>query len=149
MAKRTKKQGTVREFSAGGVVFKNGEWLIIRPTGTKRWQFPKGKTDKNESSKDTALREVEEEGGVKVEIIEKIGNSQYFFVLKGKKIFKTVTFYLMKYFGDTKKGHDWEVEEAVFVSYKEALEKLSFKNDKEILKKAKNALDRGIQENLI
>jgi len=149
VAKGTKKQGTVREFSAGGVVFKNGKWLIIKPTGTKRWQFPKGKIDKNESSKDTALREVEEEGGVKIEIIEKIGDSQYFFVLKGKKIFKTVTFYLMKYLGDTKKGHDWEVEEVIFVSYKEALEKLSFKDDKGILKKAKSALDRGIQENLI
>ena len=149
MAKRTKKQGTVKEFSAGGVVFKNGKWLIIKPTGTKRWQFPKGKIDKKESFKDTALREVEEEGGVRVEIIEKIGNTQYFFVLKGKKIFKTVTFYLMKYLGDTKEGHDWEVEEAIFVSYKEALEKLSFKDDKKMLKRAKSTLDRGIQENLI
>jgi hypothetical protein len=35
------------------------------------------------------------------------------------------------------------------VSYKEASEKLSFKDDKEMLKKAKSALDRGIQENLI
>lgn len=149
MAKRTKKQGTVREFSAGGVVSKNGKWLIIRPAGTKRWQFPKGKIDKDESSKGTALREVEEEGGVKVEIIEKIGDSQYFFVLKGKKIFKTVTFYLMEHLGDTKKGHDWEVEEAIFVPYKEAFERLSFKEDKEILKKAKSVLDRGNQENLI
>jgi hypothetical protein len=55
----------------------------------------------------------------------------------------------MKYLGDTKKGHDWEVEEVIFVSYKEALEKLSFKDDKKMLKKAKSTLDRGIQGNLI
>jgi len=143
MGKRAEEQGALREFSAGGVVFKDGEWLIIRPAGTKRWQFPKGKIDENESSKEAALREVEEEGGVKVEIVEKIGNSHYFFVLKGKKIFKTVAFYLMKYLGDTKKGHDWEVEKAVFVPYTEALEKLSFKDDREILKKAKKLLDQG------
>lgn len=147
MAKGTQKQGILREFSAGGVVYKKEakkiKWLIVQPTGTNRWQFPKGKIDKNESSKDTALREVEEEGGVRVEIIEKIGDSRYFFILKGKKIFKTVTFYLLKYLGDTKEGHDWEVEETIFVPYKEAFEKLSFKDDKEILKKAKEVLDRG------
>lgn len=140
MAKGTKKQRTVREFSAGGVVFKDGKWLIIRPAGTKRWQLTKGSIDKKETTRQTALREVKEEGGVKAEIIEKIGQTQYFFVLKGEKIFKTVTFYLMRYLGDTRKGHDWEVEEAIFVPYKEALEKLSFKDDKEILKKARSLL---------
>lgn len=140
-----------REFSAGGVVFrqKDNSWLVIKPAGKDRWQLPKGLIDEKESSKNAALREVEEEGGIKAQIIEKIGDQRYVYFWEGTKVFKTVIYYLMKYLVSTKDGHDNEVDEAIFLPFKEALERLTFKKDKEFLKMGKEILERGIQENLI
>jgi 8-oxo-dGTP pyrophosphatase MutT (NUDIX family) len=139
-----KKEQVVRAFSAGGAVYKKQgkktAWLIIQPSGMDRWQLPKGLIAKGESSKVTAQREVEEEGGVKAKVVEKIGTSQFFFVFKGQKIFKTVTYYLMEYLSGSEKNHDMEVEDAVFLPLEEALDKLTFQGDKEILKKAKSLI---------
>jgi len=141
--KKEKREKVKRRFSAGGVVFKNDEVLVIKPAGTDRWQLPKGHIDEGETSKETARREVEEEGGVKVKVKEKIGDTQYFFVLKGQKIFKKVTFYLMKYTKDTKEGPDEiEVDEVKFVPYAKALETLSFKDDREIVKKSRKLIKK-------
>lgn len=137
-----RKEKLIREFSAGGVVFKKTPrkilWLIIKHAGTDRWQLPKGLLNEGESSKEAALREVEEEGGVKVRLIDKIGVSQYFYFFKGQRVFKTVTYFLMEYLSDTDDGHDHEVDEAVFLDFEGAIKNLSFERDKEILKKAKD-----------
>lgn len=142
-----------RAFSAGGVVFKKDakelKFLIINPAGTRRWQFPKGLINNGESSKETAIREIAEEGGVDTEAIVKLGDAKYFFVWEGKKIFKTVAFYLMRYIKDTGKGHDKEVDEAVFLPFDKAYEKLTFKDDKGFLKQAKEEIERGLQESLV
>ena len=144
MAKRKESQIKVtRHFSAGGAVFRKNhnfrEWLLIKPKGTKRWQLPKGKIDRGEKSADTAVREIFEETGVRACVVEKIEDIKYFFVQDGERIFKVVTFYLMKSTDDkdTKIEKQWEdeIEEAVWVSEEEALKKLSFKSEKEILKK--------------
>lgn len=146
----------LREFSAGGVVFRahggkasNYLFLIIQPKDTDRWQFPKGHLDNGESSESAALREVLEEGGVSARIIQKIGVQQYFFIWDKKRIFKTVTFFLMQYVDGDPKKHDNEVQEAVFLSFEESLEKLTFAKDKNILKKAKALLEGEIQPTLI
>lgn len=153
MGKSSQKGKITREFSAGGIVFKKTKgktlWLLINPAETDRWQFPKGHIDGRERSKEAAIREVYEEANVGAKAIEKIGTSQYFFVLKGKRIFKTVIFFLMQYLSGRKKKADIEVNKARFFPLEEALEKLTFKNDKKMLEKAKSILDRGIQENLI
>ncbi len=117
------------------------EWLLINPAGTDRWQFPKGHIDPGESSKATAVREVAEECGVRASLIEKIADQKYFFHWDGAKIFKIVTFYLMKYAGGDTNNHDKEVRQAKFFPLKKALTKLTFKGDKEILKKAKEILE--------
>ena len=61
-----KKVKVKREFSAGGVVFRQEPegilWLVVKPKGSEHWRFPKGKIEKKESSAETALREVKEEG---------------------------------------------------------------------------------------
>ncbi len=161
------KRPLKREFSAGGVVFKRVKgreskrslrlrqkrvkvlWLIIKPDGTDRWQLPKGKIDAGESSEKTAAREVEEEGGVKARVIQKIGSEQFFFFFEGSRVLKTVVFYLMEYVSGNPKNHDKEVSESVFFDFDEALSKLTFKNEKEILKRAKEILEQPVQENLI
>ncbi|TSC90259.1 MAG: AP4A hydrolase [Microgenomates group bacterium Gr01-1014_5] len=144
MAKRKESQiKVIRHFSAGGAVFRKNhnlrEWLLIKPKGTKRWQLPKGKIDRGEKSADTAIREIFEETGVRAQILEKIEDIKYFFVQDTEKIFKVVVFYLMKSTDgkDTKIEKQWEdeIEEAVWVLEEEALKKLSFKSEKEVLEK--------------
>ena len=162
MVQKRRKQGRVktsklplkREFSAGGAVYKRKKketlWLIIKPKSYERWQLPKGMIDKGETSLKAAVREVKEEGGVVVKAGEKIDAIQYFFVFEGKKVFKTVTYFLMEYQKESKAGPDKnEIDEVAFLSFKEAFNKLSFKADKDILSKAKETLNRGIQGNLV
>ncbi len=140
-----------REFSAGGIVFKTvrsqgsggsqvlnsrGQVLLTKHSQNKHWSFPKGLIDPGQTSEEAALREVKEEGGVEAEILEKIGYSKYVYTLKEEKIFKVVTYFLMKYVSGDPKDHDWEVEEAGWYEPEAALKQLSFSQDKILLRKA-------------
>lgn len=136
------KKQIKREFSAGGVVYKKlGDqifWLVIRPKGSEKWRLPKGWIEKGESSKEAAVREVLEEGGVETNVLAKIGTEQYFFVLKGERIFKNVTFYLMEYIKEAETEISWETEEIDWLSFELAREWLAFKTEKEMLEKGNN-----------
>ena len=136
-----KKLPLKREFSAGGVCFKKEDSkifiVIYKPEGRNAWQLPKGWIDKGESSQEAAIREVKEEGGVEGKIIQKIDTIKYFFNWQDEKIFKTVTFYLMEYVKGRPEDHTWEAETAEWIEIDEAVERLTFKDEKEIVKKAK------------
>ncbi|MBU1000183.1 NUDIX domain-containing protein [Patescibacteria group bacterium] len=126
-----------REFSAGGMVFnKKGQVLLTQHSQNKHWSFPKGLIDPGQTTEEAASREVREEGGVVAEIIEKVGYSKYVYTLKEEKIFKVVTYFLMKYVSGNIADHDWEVEKAGWYESKDALKKLTFSQDKKLLKKA-------------
>ena len=125
-----------REFSAGGIVFNKNKVLLTKHSQNHHWGFPKGLIEKGHTSEETALREVKEEGGVEAEILEKIGYSKYMYTFEGEKIFKVVTYYLMKYVSGDPKDHDWEMEDAGWFSPEEALKTLSFSQDKNLLKQA-------------
>ena len=123
-----------REFSAGGVLFKDNMVLLIQnPSGV--WTFPKGLIEKGESPEQAALREVYEETGIKGEILDYIGEIQYWYQLQGEKIFKKVKYYLMKYL-EGKPKPSWEVKDAKFIPIDTAKRLLKYKGDKEIFKKA-------------
>ena len=150
-----------REFSAGGVVFKKRPrgkplWLLIQPKAQKqpwradRWQLPKGLIGKTESSAAAALRETREEGGVGVEIIDKVDAIQIFFYNENKeKVAKKITFYLMEASQEAETGLDKaEVAKITWQPYQKAYQQLTFDSEKKVLKKAKEMLDKGIQERL-
>lgn len=145
MGKREKLR-IKREFSAGGVVFREEPegilWLVVKPTGSEQWRFPKGKIERKESSGETAIREVREEGGAESIILKKLGNINYFYFQDQQKIFKTVIFYLMKYVQEAKGGWCWETEEIAWLPFEEAKQRLAFKNEKILLEKAKETLER-------
>lgn len=125
-----------REFSAGGIVFKDNKVLLTKHSQNKHWSFPKGLIDPGQTSQEAAIREVKEEGGVEAEILGKVGYNKYVYTLNGEKIFKVVTYFLMKYISGDPKDHDWEVSEAGWYTQDEALKQLTFSQDKELLKKA-------------
>ena len=140
------------EKSAGAVIFrKEGNkiyYLLLHyPSNAKApreyWDFPKGHIEKGENLEETAKREVEEETGLKdIKLIEGFKEwIKYFFKFKEKNIFKIVTFFLAETKTKTVKvsfehiGFKW-------LPYEEAIEKLTFKNAKEILKKANEFISK-------
>lgn len=141
-----------RHFSAGGAVYRTisgkTEWLLIRPARTSRWQLPKGTIDEGETSDITAVREVFEETGVQALITQKIDTVRYFFAQKGERVFKSVVFYLMESKGEEPKIEEkWahEVDEAVWLDYNEGYSRLTYKGEKEILKKAQDLLGKVVR----
>ncbi len=127
-----------REFSAGGLVFhknKETEVLLIKDHAG-RWSLPKGHIEKGETTKETALREVSEETGLKkLKIITRLGEIKYFFQLKGEKIFKIVVFFLMEA-EDTKLKVQWEIQDAKWFPVEEIREMIGYKNQKNIIENA-------------
>jgi 8-oxo-dGTP pyrophosphatase MutT (NUDIX family) len=93
----------LREFSAGGVLVRRfrGRWWLaaIRPNGKPEgtWALPKGLIDPGESGAETAVREVAEETGLAGRLEEKLGDVRYVYTRGGRRIFKVVSFYLMRY----------------------------------------------------
>ena len=72
--------------------------------------MPKGTPDGDETPEETALREVTEETGLQVRILDTIGDIHYRFVRNGRRIDKTVHYYLMEATGGDLSDHDHEIE---------------------------------------
>jgi len=136
------------QVSSGGVIFRENnntaEIALISVKGGNVWCLPKGLVEKGELPEETAVREVQEETGLKGRIIDKIGDISYWYFIKEENIRsrKTVHFYLMKYEGGTTADHNWEVDDAAWFAVDEALKKVSYKGDKEIVEKAKNIIEQ-------
>lgn len=139
-----------KEVSAGGAVYKkeNGKIYILLINPKSRdfgppedyWTFPKGKQDDGEDLKVTAVREVQEEGGVKAEIEHELGYKKYFRNWAGDQAIKFVHYFLMKYISGSPKDHDEEIADADWFEMSEVDDKLKFDTDKDTWKKAKELL---------
>ena len=130
-----------REISAGGVVYKNSDdgvmWLAGKSSAYKKWVLPKGRIDGKDTMEQTAVREVEEETGIKAKIVAKIKPvEKYMYTLKGEKIFKIVQYFVMEYVGGDVADHDWEMEEVEWLGFEEAYKRLEFSGQKKMLKQA-------------
>ncbi|MFL5818455.1 MAG: NUDIX hydrolase [Conexibacter sp.] len=139
------RRGDEQERSAGGVVVRGDEAIVIVPTrrgaqGQRVLALPKGHVDPGETPDQTALREVREETGVEAEMVEKLGDVRYFYQRSGKRIFKRVTFYLFSYRSGSLEDHDDEVEEARWMPLGEAIEALSYDGEREMAERALSAI---------
>lgn len=132
-----------RVYSAGGVVYKIDNYkpyfLLISTKHGEVWTLPKGLIERDESSEEAAIREIKEETGIEGKIIDHLGKTSYWFNFDNERYFKTVTYFLVEYV----KGEinpDFEVDTASWFSYDEALRRLKYKSDIEMLKKAMERL---------
>ena len=116
--------------------------LIKDPYG--KWTWPKGKIDKGESSFGAAKREVEEETGLKnIQMVTRVGQTNYFYKRAGKLIYKTVYLYLFKFVGkEALSIQKTEIEDGRWFSKEEALSKVDYKGAKGLLRKAIRAFKR-------
>ena len=135
-----------REISAGGVVYKRQVtsdkrqeilWLVCKHSGYKKWVLPKGLIDARETAEEAAVREVEEETGVKARTVSKLKPAEkYTYTLNGEKVFKVVQYFLMEHVAGDITKHDWEMEEVEWLGFDEAYKRLEFSGQKRILQQA-------------
>lgn len=155
-----------REFSAGGVVVrrvgsrsKTGAWevAVIEPRrqddGEKAktvLALPKGWVDEGEKPEETACREVREEAGLECEVVSKLGDIKYVYVRKwsdGARVFKLVSFYLLRYLGgeigNIAEEMKHEVRGARWLPLADAPRMLAYKGEKDMVRKAAEWLERN------
>jgi 8-oxo-dGTP pyrophosphatase MutT (NUDIX family) len=132
---------TEREFSAGGVVVRGEECVVIvpvkrSPQGERVLGLPKGHPDRDESAEEAATREVREETGVVAELVEPLGEVAYWYQRKSRSIRKRVRFFRFRYVSGSTDDHDDEIEEARWMPLAEAAEKLTFPGEREMAARA-------------
>jgi len=121
----------------------------IRPAGKPEgtWALPKGLIGPGERAELTALREVTEETGVEATPVEKLGDVRYVYTWAGERVFKVVSFFLLRYrsgrLGDIPAEHAHEVAEARWLPLEEAPQLLAYKGEREM---AAKALERFSEE---
>jgi 8-oxo-dGTP pyrophosphatase MutT (NUDIX family) len=132
----------IREFSAGGVVVR-GEHVAVVRVRDEILALPKGHPDGDESPAEAAQREVREETGLEAELVERLGDVRYWYSRGGKRVAKTVSFFLFRYRSGSIADHDQEVEEALWIPLSEAPQRLAYKGEREIAEAAISLLREG------
>jgi 8-oxo-(d)GTP phosphatase len=107
---------------AGGGIVKNNKNEILLMFRNKKWDLPKGKLEKEETSEIGALREVEEECNVKIALGEKVCTTYHTYTQKNEFILKKTKWFSMKLIDDSKMKPQTE----------EGIEKLEWMNPKEV-----------------
>jgi 8-oxo-dGTP pyrophosphatase MutT (NUDIX family) len=156
-----------REISAGGVVLRqiSGVWhvALIEPQKNEETTappkarrkasraalgLPKGLVDQGEKTEAAAVREVFEETGIVADPVVKIADNKYVYVRKwgdGQRVFKIVSFYLMRYVSgeidDLTSDMRIEVKQALWVPLAEAPTRLAYSNERKVLRQAQDHLE--------
>ena len=125
-----------------------GEWMVaaIRPAGKPDglWALPKGRIGRGEKPEATAVREVEEETGARGELVRKLGDVRYVYSWKGERIFKVVSFFLLRYeagrLGDLEKEYAHEVADVQWLPLEEAPRLLAYAGERQMAQEALAAL---------
>lgn len=131
---------TVRDVSAGGVITRLDqgalELVLVGRARPERWSIPKGTPVSSETLEQTACREVREETGLSVQILERLGEITYWFSVRGVRHHKTVHFYLLEATGGSMDDHDWENDYVEWLAEAEALRRMSFPSEIAIVERA-------------
>ena len=134
-----------REFSAGGVVVRDRDVIVIVPVrrdarGSRVLGLPKGHPDGNETPEQAAAREVREETGVDAELVDELGDIEYSYERRGRRIAKTVSFFLFEYRSGDVADHDHEIEEAFWMPLEDAAQALRYEGEREVAARALSQL---------
>ena len=129
----------INERSCGAVIFikeKEIKYLLLH-YGLGHWEFVKGKIEDNENDKETVIRETKEEVNIEdLKFIPGFKEKIQFFYKKDKELVKKEVIYYLAETKTKKVKLSFEHINYKWLNYEEALKQLTFKNSKEILKKA-------------
>jgi 8-oxo-dGTP pyrophosphatase MutT (NUDIX family) len=144
----------IREFSAGAVVLRHMKdqwWVAVIEPGREgepedrkhKVALPKGNIDADEKPVQAAVREVREETGLRAVPVVKLADIKYVYERKWSdhaKIFKIVSFFLMKYqsghIDDLTPKMRHEVRRAYWLALDEATSRLSYPGERQMARKA-------------
>jgi 8-oxo-dGTP pyrophosphatase MutT (NUDIX family) len=160
-----------REISAGGIVLReiSGVWHVAliephresqpndsapsKPTRKRPasvLSLPKGLVDAGEKALEAAIREVFEETGIRAEVVNKLADIKYVYVRSwsdGERVFKIVTFYLMRYISgeidDVAPEMRIEVKRALWVPLSDAPTQMAYTTERKLVKQVKERVDTG------
>ncbi len=122
-------------------------WVAaLRPQGRDRgtWALPKGLIDTSERAVETAVRETFEETGLQTRVEQKLGDIRYVYTWDGERIFKVVSFFLLRRvggrIGDLPPGMEREVAEARWLPLEDAPHLLSYRGERQMAERALEVL---------
>lgn len=131
-----------REKSCGALVFRERggklELLLIRHRFGGHWSFPKGHVEAGENEQQTALREVWEETGLEIELVDGFRHSVEYFPKPYIK--KQVVYFLGRAVNDDTRMQEEEISELRWVTIDEAQRMVTFANDKNLIQQARARL---------
>nr|WP_323959870.1 NUDIX hydrolase [Arthrobacter sp. JZ12] len=141
---------TVEEVSAGGIVVDTSTDLLnvaiiarLNRGGRLEWCLPKGHPENQEDNEQAAVREIEEETGIRGRVLAALGSIDYWFTVSGHRVHKTVHHFLLVSTG----GHltiendpDHEAVDVAWVPLADLGRKLSFPNERRIADLAREVL---------
>lgn len=140
-ATATSAGGIVIRFTGGSPEFVVGRRRRDRDAVT--WTLPKGTPDANETTEETALREVREETGLEVRIVRRFESISYTFTQGRTRIHKTVHYFLMVPVGGDLGRHDHEFDEVRWIGFDAAATLLSFETERALVARASAAALEG------
>jgi 8-oxo-dGTP diphosphatase len=150
ISNRSNGKKLVRSVGAGGIVVANidgsTKYLMIQHTLNHQWSLPKGHVEKGEPTLDAALREVEEETGIRCKVIEFLNFTNIWSSHEGYHLLRRQHVYLMEPAGDTTihrekiDPDEGMVRDARWLTYEETMEKVKYKNIRPLIRQARDRI---------
>ena len=137
----------VEETSAGGLVVDRSSprpraAIIGRRDrrGRLLWSLPKGHVERGETAEDAAVREVQEETGIRGRVMAPLGTIDYWFVAANRRVHKTVHHYLLEAAGGELSDDDVEVDEVAWIPVDELGDRLAYAGERRLAETAAGLL---------
>ena len=135
---------TVEETSAGGLVVDRRDPVVTRAAliarhdrrGRLIWSLPKGHVEEGETAEEAAVREVEEETGIRGRVIASLGTIDFWFVAEDRRVHKTVHHHLLEAVSGELSDADIEVVEVSWFTLEEVVGQLAYADEKTLVEKA-------------
>ena len=126
------KSRRMTEKSCGCIVIENGKVLLIQQRNG-HWGFPKGHIEDDETERNAAIRETKEETNIDVEIEDNRMYTENYITDKGN--YKEVVYYVAKPINSEIKRQESEINQISWFNLEDAVEKLTYDNTRDLLKK--------------
>jgi 8-oxo-dGTP pyrophosphatase MutT (NUDIX family) len=104
--------------------------------GQLLWSLPKGHVEQGETAEQAAVREVAEETGIASAVVAALGSIDYWFVVEGRRVHKTVHHFLLRAVGGTLSDADVEVTEVAWVPLAELAVRLAYPDERRLVQRA-------------
>lgn len=116
--------------------FRGRPFAAVVVTHSGALALPKGHPNAGESAVEAAIREVREEAGIETALVEPLDDVRYWYFRAGRRRFKIVRFFLLRYRSGSVRDHDHEVRDAQWLPLDEAPSRLSYPGEREVAARA-------------